>query len=164
MSIILIVFGSMLMAAAIASVFVPRIPGVLMAYAAACVVMAGGGAWFDTAWLIWWAVAAAIATALQYILPRPVALSRVGLPFMGIGAIAGGAVGIAMGTVGALIIAIVAGILFGAVAYADTAAGREQLAFPTAKFFNYVAAKGLPMAVTLAITGSVVAQLITLNQ
>ena len=146
-----IVIASMLVALTAVAVFVPRIPAVLCGYAAMWVCKAGGVSWFGTDSLIFWGVATAIALGITYLIPRQVAYSSVGVPFMAGGALAGTVLGMLSNTMAGIIAGAVAGALFGGIAFANTPAGRKVMRFPSAPFFNYLAAKGLPMAVALSM-------------
>lgn len=144
----------LLMAAVITS-YLPRIPAVLPAYAGMLVLYFSGFASFmlgaDALWF--WGIASVLVLGLDYMLPREVTRSSAGVPFIVTGAIAGMAVGIALSTVASVIIATAAGAFFGAIAYANTRAGREIMTFPSRQFFNWFAAKALRAIVTLSITG-----------
>lgn len=102
--------------------------------------------------LIFWFAAAFIAAVIVRLLPEQVSKSRVGVPYMATGAIAGMMVGVALDTVAALVIGTAAGVLFGALIFGNTLAG-STLEFPSMRYFNYVLAKGLPLVVAMSIVG-----------
>lgn len=115
--------------------------------------------------LAFWGVAALIALGISYMLPTAVATSRVGVPYMTVGALCGILIGAIAASQAGMICGAVAGILFGGVAYSRTPRGRD-LDFPSAQFFNYLLAKGLPMAVALcsaALSALAIYQFFTLN-
>lgn len=149
-----IVIASMLMALTAAAVFVPRVPAVLLGYAAMWVCKAGGVAWFGTDTMIFWGVATVIALGITYMIPRKVAYSNVGVGFIAGGALAGAVVGMLTNTMAGIIVGAVCGALFGGIAFANTRAGREVMAFPSGRFFNYLAAKGLPVVVALSMAAA----------
>lgn len=104
-----------------------------------------------TSTVAFWGIAAAIAVAIGLLLPRPVARSRQGLPFMTTGALAGAFVGILLPYANAgMILGAVLGSAFGIFMFSRTSAG-AILGFPSKKFFNYACAKGFPAIVTACI-------------
>lgn len=155
-----IVIGSMLLALTAVAVYTPRIPASLFGLLAMWVLRAGGTAYFSDATMTFWSVATAIVLGITFLLPRPVAFSKVGVPFISTGVLAGSVVGMLLNSMAGIIIGGVAGALFGAIAFANTASGRAIMTFPSAKFFNYLAAKGLPAVVALAMAGACLLQLI----
>lgn len=155
-----IVFGSMLITLCAVAVFIPRLPASLFGYAAMWLCRWGGIAYFSNETMLFWGVAAAIATGIPCMLPRQIARSRVGLTFIAGGALAGAAVGISANSMAAVIVGSACGALFGGMAFANTQAGRQVLTFPSKKFFNYLAAKGLPAVVALAMAAACIAQLV----
>lgn len=99
--------------------------------------------------LIFWGIAAGIALAINLTLPRRVALSRTGVGYIAGGAVLGTVVGYLLG-MSAMVLCDVIGVCLGALAFSRTPAGRT-LEFPSSKFIQYLCAKGLPAAVTLAV-------------
>lgn len=112
---------------------------------------------------IFWGVAAAIALALRFMLPESVKRSRLGVPYISGGALAGMLVGLALSSHAAIVAGAFVGAILGGVAYARTPAGKV-LEFPTSKFLNYLCAKGLPAVVTMSIAGTVAAVLAAMYQ
>lgn len=153
----------MLLALTVVAVFFPRIPAVLGAYGAMWLCRLSGFALFDNNTMIFWGVATLLVLGLQYLLPRAVAFSRVGVPFISGGAIVGAIVGLLFNTVAGIILGAVAGAFFGGVAFANSRTGREILLFPSRKFFNYLAAKGFPAVITCSMAALCLSSLITLN-
>ncbi|MDE6782602.1 MAG: hypothetical protein K2J17_02645 [Paramuribaculum sp.] len=102
--------------------------------------------------LLFWGVACAIALGINVLLPQPVVRSRVGMPYMVVGALAGAFAGMLMPLQQAgMILGAVAGLLLGAIAYSRTPSGPAiGLLFPTRRWFNYTCAKGFPVVVTIA--------------
>ncbi len=117
---------------------------------------------FETETLIFWGIAAALATAITLMLPAFVARSQKGVAHIAVGTLAGAAVGMVTETRAGIIGGAIIGAFLGAVIFARTPGG-HAMAFPSAKFFNYLGAKGLPIVVTIAITALVVIQLITIQ-
>lgn len=99
---------------------------------------------------LFWGTAVAIVVVLWFMLPRAVATSRRGLPYMAGASLAGAAIGMAIGGHAAIILGAVVGALMGGVAYGRTPAGRV-LEFPSPRFFNYLCAKGLPAAIAMSM-------------
>ncbi len=112
---------------------------------------------------IFWGVAVAIVVALRFMLPETVRKSRLGLPYISGGALAGMLVGLALSSHAAIVAGAFVGAVLGGVAYARTPAGKV-LEFPTSKFLNYLCAKGLPAVVTMSIAGTVAAVLAAMYQ
>lgn len=114
--------------------------------------------------IIFWGIAAAIAVAIGLMLPRVVADSRQGLPFMMTGALAGAFVGMLFPYSNAgMILGAVLGTAFGLIIYSRTSSG-AILGFPSKKFFNYACAKGFPAVVTACICALAVLQIVQLIQ
>lgn len=156
-----IVFGSMLLAIAALLIFIPKYPACIAAYAGMWLALRSGMVFFSGNTMIFWGMATAIALAIRFLLPRPVALARQGVGFISGGALTGMALGMAFGSMPVIITAAVCGAFFGSLAYANTPAGRSFVAFPSGRFFNYLGAKGLPAVVTVAMIGAVLVQLLT---
>lgn len=108
---------------------------------------------------IFWLIASAVAGVIVYMLPDEVKRSLAGVAYITTGALAGMAVGVAMGTMASLIIGSAAGALFGSLIYGNTAAGHE-LGFPSGRYFNYVMAKAFPALVAMCMAGIVFAMAI----
>lgn len=142
------------------AIFVPRMPAVLSAYAAVWVCQGAGTDWFSTGFLVFWGVATVIALGITTLVPDEVSSSRVGVPYMGGGALAGTVVGMLSNTMAGIIVGAAAGVLLGGIAFANTAAGRAVMHFPSAPFFNYLAAKGLPVVVALSMAAACVVHML----
>lgn len=155
-----IIFTSMLVAVTVLSVFVPRLPSALLAYGTMWLAKVGGVAPFSTSTMIFWGVATAILVALGVILPQKVVNSRMGVPHMATGAVTGAIIGLISNTMAGVILGAVCGVFFGAMIFSRTRPGMEVMHFPSGKFFNYLAAKGIPMVVSLSMIGAVLSQLI----
>lgn len=147
------------MAATVVAIFIPRLP------AAAIALLSMVSLYFsrrtdlggDT--FLFWCGACALAILIQELQPKTVANSKAGVPFISGGALVGMSVGMVANSSAAIIIGAVAGALFGALAFSNTAKGRP-MNFPSAKFFNYTAAKGLPAAVALSCIGVCIVKLL----
>ena len=109
--------------------------------------------------LIFWGIAALIAMGIEALLPRHIAESRVGIPYIATAALAAMMVGLTLMASATIIIGSVIGALLGAVAFSRTRAG-ASLGFPSRQFFNYLAAKGLPIVVAASTIGITIAALI----
>lgn len=68
-------------------------------------------------------------------------------------------VGLTFATSATIIIGSAIGALLGALAFAKTNSGKS-LNFPSRQFFNYLAAKGLPIIVTASIIGVTISELL----
>ena len=110
---------------------------------------------------IFWGVAMIIVLALNFILPAEVAASRRGLPYIAGASLAGTLTGVAMASHAAIICGAVLGAALGGIAYGLTPRGR-MLEFPSGRFFNYLCAKGFPVAIALSCAGITAAWLLYL--
>lgn len=104
--------------------------------------------------MTFWGIATLIALGINYMLPFQVATSRMGMAYIGVGALCGTAVGLVVASQAATICGAALGCLCGAIAYSRTPRGR-QMDFPSTRFFNYLLAKGLPLTVVMSISGIV---------
>ena len=121
-----------------------------------------GGRLSDVSMLVFWGVAALLALALCFMLPRSIARSTRGLGYIAGGTLAGLFIGVLISP-SWLVAGAVVGAMAGGMAYALTPAGRI-LRFPSAGFLNYLCAKGLPAVVSLSLaTLTVVHAIIILN-
>lgn len=98
-----------------------------------------------------WAAAAAIATAINYMLPASVVDSRIGQGYIAGAALAGMFVGMIINH-SAMIVGAIAGAFIGALAFSRMPAGKEILN-PFSKFINYVCAKGMSAIIAVCTIG-----------
>lgn len=155
-----IVFVSMLVALTVVAVFAPRIPAALVGYAAMWLCKIGGIGAFSGATMAFWGIATALVLGLGVLLPHKVTSSRAGVSYMAIGAVTGMVLGLISNAMAGIILGAACGVFFGSLVYSRTAAGREILHFPSAQYFNYLAAKGIRMVVALSMAGACLIQLI----
>lgn len=146
-----IIICILLIVSALAVTFASTVSGAALAFLALCSTAMLPGVEFPLTTYIFWGAATAIVVALYFMLPRSVAASRRGLPYISGASLAGAAIGMAIGGHAAIIIGAVAGALLGGVAYGRTPAGKT-LDFPSSKFFNYLCAKGLPVAIAVSMS------------
>lgn len=106
----------------------------------------------DTAALVGWGVCSVLVWGLSVMLPRTITGARYGVIYMFTGAVAGTVIGLMMSSAGVVIASLI-GVLCGGLAYGSTPAGK-QLGFPSAKYFNYLAAKGFLYVITTSIIGT----------
>lgn len=102
--------------------------------------------------LLFWGIAAAIATGIGFLLPPAVSEARNGVAYMTAGALAGTFAGMAMSAQAPMIIGAILGVIFGIVAFSRTPAGKS-LGFPSSRFMNYACAKGFPIVITACECG-----------
>lgn len=138
--ILCIIISAMLVAFDIVMLFLQRIPAGVLTFCALVLSVATGTVHMATLNVVLWGVTVAMLVGLFYMLPRNIARSRVGVPFITEGAIAGALVGLLLNSMAGVIICSAAGALLGAAVYSRTPKG-AMLAFPSRKFFNYFAAK-----------------------
>lgn len=110
---------------------------------------------------IFWGVAMIIVLSLNFILPAEVSASRRGLPYISGASLAGTILGLAMASHAAIICGAVLGAALGGIAYGLTPRGR-MLDFPSGRFFNYLCAKGFPVAIAMSCAGITAAWLLYL--
>ncbi|MCM1163631.1 MAG: hypothetical protein NC339_05215 [Muribaculaceae bacterium] len=140
----------MLIAAGVALSFFSAVYGTALAFLALCTTGLLPGVELPVSTYLFWGTAMVIVVALYFILPRIIAQSRRGLPYIAGASLAGAVIGMAIGSHAAVILGAVVGALLGGVAYGRTPAGR-MLQFPSQKFFNYLCAKGLPVAIAMSM-------------
>jgi len=145
----LTILGLTALAAALIPLFFSWRWCALTSFAGMCLCAAGNAGVARPAMLVFWGIAAAIATGINLALPKAVATSRTGMGYVAGGALLGTLTGYLLG-MGALVICDVTGTVLGAMAFSRTPAGRH-LDFPSSKFVQYICAKGLPAIVTMAI-------------
>lgn len=109
-----------------------------------------------------WAAAAAIATAINFMLPRSVTDSRIGQGYIAGATIAGMLVGMVISPA-AMIVGAIAGAFIGALAFSRTPAG-ANIREPFSKFINYVCAKGMSAVIAACICGTATSYIILLIQ
>lgn len=102
---------------------------------------------------LFWGFAALVVIGLNYMLPREVVASRLGVGYIGLGGLTGLVLGYLI-SVNVMVIGAVVGIALGGLAFSMTHSGRH-LDFPSARFLQYLCAKGLPSAVVLSMAGYV---------
>ena len=122
------------------------------AFLALCVAGMSPGLSLSAGTYIFWSVAMILVLALNFMLPPQIASSRRGLPYIAGASLAGVSVAMSVMSHAAIITGAVFGAVLGSVAYGRTPRGRG-LGFPSAKFLNYMCAKGLPVAITMSIAG-----------
>lgn len=145
---------------AITLAYLSRWESVAAAYLALLGFAFSGIAGASSPWLlVFWGVTAAVAVALSLMLPANVSRSRVGMPYMCTGALAGMALGMVAASSAAIILCTALGIAAAALLMGRMKPG-EALAFPSKQFFNYVLAKGFPLLVAYSMVGLALASLI----
>lgn len=139
---------------AVTACFVPWRWSAAVAIAGMALVCIAAPAFSGTGTLIFWLLTAALAVALNYMLPTGVSGSRRGLGYIAGGALAGIFTGYLISRQW-MVAGAVAGAFLGATAYSFTPTGR-WLRFPSSGFIQYLCAKGLPAVVTLCIAANTV--------
>ena len=152
MLISLILFGGLAMLALVAT-FLPKWPSSVIGYGAMSAVWLSGASGLGVKDLVFWAIAVAIVIGIRVMLPRNISLSTKGVPFISGACITAAAVGMILNSAAGVIIGALVGAVLGAIAFSNTHAGRA-MNFPSRQFFNYTAAKGLPVAVPVSMVAS----------
>ena len=146
--VVLLIVGLIALALTLVLLFKPRYPAAVPAYASLLALHASTYIYLTTSTLVFWGCAALLVALLHMLLPKgEPAASRASNLYVGLGALAGLAVGIA---VSARI--VILGTFLGLFAYSRTPKG-SWLKFPTFTFIQYFCAKGLPAIVAVAIIG-----------
>lgn len=158
----LLIFGILLLAAGLILAFIPSRWSAPVAWAGLLLSVLSGHMMLSTGQIVFWACAAAMVTAIDFMLPPQVAGSRHGVMYIVTATLLGTLVGmIASGA--AMIVGAAVGAFAGALAFSRTPRGHD-LTFPSRRFVNYLAAKGMPAVVTMCIIGIAVALLISQYQ
>ncbi len=140
---------------AVVMAFFRRLPSTVAAFAAMLSAAAFGWGVFPSGQLWFWGIAALIVTVNLYLDSQPPLLSL--RLFTAGGALAGCAVGAAVGSTGALIVCGAAGAFFGFEAFRHTPAGRMKASLP--RRLSIFAAVAIPPLVTFFIATITFAQL-----
>ncbi len=159
-NILMLMLTSMIMMVAIILSFMSSRWSCPVAYAAMICGDMSGWVHIEGSTYLFWAIATLICLGLDLMLPKEIARTRAGLYHICGGTLAGTAVGLCFNNSAGIICGAAAGAFFGALAFANTRAGRP-MHFPSYKFFNYLGAKGLPAIVAMSMIGLVVVQLIS---
>lgn len=111
--------------------------------------------------IIFWAVATAIATTINFMLPDAVVDSRRGQGFISGGALCGMFIGMIINNA-TLIVGAIIGAFIGSLVFSHTPSGRSILS-PTSKFVNYVCAKAMPTIISACTIGVSISYILKLN-
>lgn len=159
MTIFLVTLGTLLIAAAVVLTFMSVRYSPAVAFSGLVAFGFSGIAPMGPDLFIFWGIAALIAVGVNFMLPREVACSRIGMGYVAAGALVGLVVGLLLNEA-AMIIGAVLGAVAGGIAFSRTPAGRA-VDFPSSRFLNYICAKGLPAVITLCQCGVVAVQALT---
>lgn len=159
MTIFLVILGSLLMAAAVVLTFLSVRYSPAVAFFGLVAFGFSGIAPMGTDLFVFWGIASLIAMGVNFMLPREVACSRVGVGYVATATIVGLVVGLLMSEA-AMIIGALLGAVAGGIAFSRTPRGRA-VDFPSSRFVNYICAKGLPAVITLCQCGVVAVQALT---
>ena len=130
----------------------PYFPTALAAYAGLWILKASGAIDASASLMTAWGIAVIILLLIDYMQPPAISKATNGTMFFTIGAMAGTAVGLNFMSQAGIVICVAAGVVFGGLAYSRSVSGRA-LRFPSVRFFQYLCAKGFPIAVTFSIIG-----------
>ncbi len=150
--VIWLIIGLLFMASSLFLLIRPYFPSAVTAYA---------GLWFmkwshiihTGDWLMTsWGIAVAIVLIIDILQPRQLSCCTNGMVYIGVGAIVGMMVGMTGFSYLWMVVGAAVGVIAGGYVYARTPAGKP-IGFPSAQFFQYLCAKGLPAIVTVSIIG-----------
>lgn len=147
-----IIICVILLVVATALTFYSSTYGTAVAFLGLCIAGLIPGVSLGVTTYMFWGVAMIIVISLNFILPKTIAKSRLGIPYIFTAALAGMLVGLAISHAAMIVGAFVSAII-GGVAYARTPRGRV-LDFPTNRFWNYLCAKGLPAVISFCTIGT----------
>lgn len=147
-----------LLVAAAALTFYSTTYGAAVAFLALCTAGMLPDIQLDGGTYMFWGIAMLIVIALNFILPKGVSASRIGISYIFTATLAGMLVGLAISHAAMIIGSVAAGVL-GGVAFARTPEGKG-LEFPNHKFWNYLCAKGLPAVIAFCIIGTTIPLLV----
>lgn len=147
-----LVIGLVFMAVSLYLLIRPYFPAAVTAYASMWF-MKWAHAIHPTDWLITsWGIAVAIVLITDMLQPRQLSRCTNGMTYIGVGAIVGMMVGMTGFSYLWMVGGAAIGVIAGGYVYSRTPAGRP-LGFPSARFFQYLCAKGLPAVVTVSVIG-----------
>ncbi|MCM1067768.1 MAG: hypothetical protein NC418_09385 [Muribaculaceae bacterium] len=146
--------------AAVAAMFVPRLPVVLAAYAALVCSHFAGAVYVDAKILIFWGVAALIVLGLRLLAPRALMAAVKAQRYVALGTLCGVVLGYMLSPTAAAIIASGAVCAaLGGMAYMLTP-GSPRVSPASAAFLEFLCAKGLPCVVTASMATIALASLL----
>lgn len=161
----MITLAIILFAASIVLAYMAMPWGAPVAYAAMVLMSCGSPYPLPTWDIVFWAIATVLVLGAAW-LQRPVAgqggTERRGTAYVVTATMAGMLVGLLLKYEAAMIVGAVAGAFLGALAYSRTPAGHE-LQFPSARFMQYLTAKGLTAVVTMSMLGLGISLLLYVN-
>ncbi|WP_295730101.1 hypothetical protein [uncultured Muribaculum sp.] len=150
--IIWLVIGLVLMAVSLYLIVRPYFPASATAYAGLWM-MKWSHVIHPADWLMTsWGIAVAMVLVIDMLQPRNLARCTNGMTYIGIGAIVGMMVGMTGLSYLWMVVGAAVGVIAGGYVYARTPAGKP-IGFPSARFFQYLCAKGFPAVVTATVIG-----------
>lgn len=156
----MIILAFVLAVAALAGLFLNRIPAVLLAFCALSVAKFAGADYLTWTRLWFWFAITTLVLGIRLIQGNPYAPLRVGRIYVGAASICGTAVGYAcQPAVAAIILGSAVGAFLGAVAYMSTPRS-PHYAVGSPDFMRFVAALGLPAVATCSMAAIVGATLL----
>ncbi len=159
MSTLIIIITGLVALGAIAGSFMSRPWAPAVSFIALLIAASSDATDISAGTIIFWLSAVAIVTVIVMTIPRTIARSTTGVPYIAGAALAGLFIGICLSHA-AIIIGTVIGALLGAIAYSRTPAGRA-LGFPGKKAINYLCAKAFPIIITFCTIGELIAAMTT---
>lgn len=149
---ILLAVGIVLLAAAVALTFKPKLPAAVFSYCGMLALHYGAYIYLTDNALVCWTVATLIVIGLFVMQPKgePKSSKQANI-YVGLGSLAGLLVGLALDA-RVMLLCLCIGAIFGFMMYAKTPAGR-WLKFPTLTFIQYFCNKCLPIIIAMAMLG-----------
>ena len=146
--------------AALVLSFVPRLPAALCAFVALVISHFSGLTIYGGQDLAFWGIASAIVAAISVVSWRDKApaYARAVQAYMAGGALVGAAIGLALTTMAAVIVASAVGAFMGLEAFRRTPRGRECVSL---KPLDVMAAIGLPLVINDSIIMLILSQLLS---
>ncbi len=140
-----------MLAAGVVLAFIPKTWSAPVAWLGLCLLWFSGSIAVTWSVLLFWGIASAITLAINFLLPKIVANSNLGVGYIVGASLAGTLVGMLVSNAG-MIVGSALGAFCGALAFSRTPKG-GAMKFPSQRFFNYLCAKGLVAVVTTCIAG-----------
>lgn len=151
MDISLLILGVLLLACALWLCIRPHIPAVIAAYGGLWLLQWGGWLAFPSVMLSYWGVMTVVVIIITSLLPQPLVKTTQGMVHITVASFAAMLLGMTMGYAPMIIGAFV-GAAAGGVVFARSPKGRV-LDFPSARFLQYICAKGLPVVIAVSLVG-----------
>lgn len=159
MATLCLILGIMLLIGAIVTAYRPWVPSVILSYVAMWVLNYGKHIYIGSNTLLFWGIATMMVLLIRMGQQHDKPDSN-GMGYIATGALVGCVVGMLMSHAG-IILGSALGAAMGLMAYCRTPNG-HTLRFPSKEWIMQLAAKGLPIIVSMSIIGTTLNELLTI--